>query len=52
MKLVGSREESIPPSTWTESGRTTILKKSSSSRDKGAYFLSDTALFRGCSEGP
>src|SRR6188508_1016018 len=32
MKLVGSREESIPPSTWTESGRTTILKESSSSR--------------------
>jgi len=24
--LVGSREESVPPGTWTESGQTPILK--------------------------
>jgi len=24
---VGSREESVPPSTWTESGQTPILKE-------------------------
>jgi len=30
--LVGSREESIPPDTWTESGRTPALPESSSSR--------------------
>ena len=31
---VGSREESVPPSTWTESGRTSVLPESSSSRDR------------------
>jgi hypothetical protein len=30
---VGSREESVPPSTWTESGRTPVLTESSSSRE-------------------
>ena len=29
---VGSRKESFPPITWTESGRTTVLTESSSSR--------------------
>jgi hypothetical protein len=26
IRLVGSREESIPPDAWTESGRTSILR--------------------------
>src|SRR4051794_15368746 len=30
---VGSRKESAPPTTWTESGRTPVLPESSSSRD-------------------
>jgi hypothetical protein len=29
---VGSRKESFPPITWTESGRTPVLTESSSSR--------------------
>lgn len=32
MLLVGSRLESHPPTTWTESGRTPVLGESSSSR--------------------
>src|SRR3954453_11174193 len=32
--LVGSREESLPPDTWTESGQTPALTESSSSRDR------------------
>src|SRR3954451_5033630 len=32
--LVGSREESLPPDTWTESGQTPALTESSSSRDQ------------------
>jgi hypothetical protein len=31
---MGSREESDPPDTWTESGQTTVLTESSSSRDR------------------
>jgi len=31
---VGSRKESVPPSTWTESGRTPVLTESSSSREE------------------
>jgi len=31
---VGSREESIPPNAWTESGRTTVLPESSNSRER------------------
>ena len=31
--LVGSREKSPPPDTWTESGQTPILWQSSSSRE-------------------
>jgi hypothetical protein len=31
---MGSRKESIPPSAWTESGRTPVLTESSSSRER------------------
>jgi hypothetical protein len=31
--LVGSRMESYPPGTWTESGRTPVLPEVSSSRE-------------------
>jgi hypothetical protein len=34
IKLVGSRKESIPPGTWTESGRTPVLAESSNSRER------------------
>ena len=34
---VGSRKESIPPDTWTESGRTPVLPESSSSRESAHY---------------
>ncbi len=33
---VGSRKESAPPTTWTESGRTPVLRESSSSREEPA----------------
>jgi hypothetical protein len=45
MGQVGSRKESIPPSAWTESGRTPVLTESSNSReyphpaDEGALLL-------------
>ena len=35
---VGSRKESIPPSTWTESGRTPVLPESSSSRERAVHY--------------
>src|SRR3989337_1403320 len=31
---VGSRKESVPPSAWTESGRTSVLREVSSSRHR------------------
>ena len=31
----GSREASVPPSTWTESGQTPALREVSSSRETG-----------------
>ncbi len=37
MKLVGSPIESVPPSTWTESGRTPVLTESSSSRETATH---------------
>lgn len=41
---MGSRKESVPPSTWTESGLTPVLPESSSSRfgdgpDLGAVWI-------------
>ena len=34
---MGSRKRSVPPSTWTESGRTPVLTESSSSPQRGVH---------------
>ena len=44
--MVGSRMESVPPSTWTESGRTPAVRDVSTSRESACMIHSQEAAER------
>lgn len=50
--LVGSRMESFPPSTWTESGRTPVLPEVSSSRQRPLQDQASKDLGKGAHRFP